>query len=414
MVFRFDNQREINNNRYLNMYKNSFFLFLFIVLFHIAGINFLHIEKSVFASQQPDIQKYVTSTLRVHFIPLQEAANVLEQLKSEQGKVITNQETKTIILVDTAEKVSAMEEVLKSMDVQIMTKTLTLRYVRPQELLVEVEKQLTPNLGAVKVDAEKKQMTITDTVYVVERVRQFIEDFDINRRKMVLQVKLVQIALDDQNLSGVDWQGSLEKYQRIRLKGSFYFLDGQEEDRMLSVGSLMPSDFSMLLEALDTVGLVKEYPLSDIEVNAQEQILLSLKVEDSSLVLIPEPMSTTTAYSPSKSELLFAFKPQLTRDEEVKTSIVLNPSSVVLQTRLSMTTGIGDMIVIGGIIAEEKAIRVKKIPLVGDIPLLGLPFRYRDNTIKREEFVLFITPQLATITSTMMTQPQSSVDGDIK
>jgi type II secretory pathway component GspD/PulD (secretin) len=35
-----------------------------------------------------------------------------------------------------------------------------------------------------------------------------------------------------------------------------------------------------------------------------------------------------------------------------------------------------------------------KIPLMGDLPLLGFAFRYRNSSVRREEFVLFLTPRL--------------------
>lgn len=54
----------------------------------------------------------------------------------------------------------------------------------------------------------------------------------------------------------------------------------------------------------------------------------------------------------------------------------------------------GETFTIGGLnIQQEKKIK-KKIPLLGDIPLLGYLFRYEESEIKDTEIVIFITPHI--------------------
>ncbi|OGX30090.1 MAG: hypothetical protein A2787_02255 [Omnitrophica WOR_2 bacterium RIFCSPHIGHO2_01_FULL_48_9] len=53
-------------------------------------------------------------------------------------------------------------------------------------------------------------------------------------------------------------------------------------------------------------------------------------------------------------------------------------------------------IVIGGLIKEEKLTTFKKIPFLGDLPLLGLAFRNQEQSVKKTELVIFLTPRIAT------------------
>jgi hypothetical protein len=55
----------------------------------------------------------------------------------------------------------------------------------------------------------------------------------------------------------------------------------------------------------------------------------------------------------------------------------------------------GKTIVIGGLIATEKIATIRKIPLMGDLPLLGFAFRFHDSSVQREEFIVFLTPKIA-------------------
>lgn len=54
----------------------------------------------------------------------------------------------------------------------------------------------------------------------------------------------------------------------------------------------------------------------------------------------------------------------------------------------------GDPIIIGGLIQTQESETVNKIPLLGDIPLLGNLFRYKATNKEQTEFVIVITPYL--------------------
>ena len=54
----------------------------------------------------------------------------------------------------------------------------------------------------------------------------------------------------------------------------------------------------------------------------------------------------------------------------------------------------GQTIILGGLIKEEKARDHQRIPILGDIPILGLLFRSTKETTRRTELLVFLTPRL--------------------
>ncbi len=62
----------------------------------------------------------------------------------------------------------------------------------------------------------------------------------------------------------------------------------------------------------------------------------------------------------------------------------------ILQTHVRSPSG--EPIVIGGLITEENGTTIQKIPVLGDIPLLGYLFQSRKETVDRSEFVIYIVP----------------------
>ena len=54
----------------------------------------------------------------------------------------------------------------------------------------------------------------------------------------------------------------------------------------------------------------------------------------------------------------------------------------------------GGTLIVGGIYEEENSNGVSKVPLLGDIPVLGNLFKSRSRTEARRELLIFITPRI--------------------
>lgn len=54
----------------------------------------------------------------------------------------------------------------------------------------------------------------------------------------------------------------------------------------------------------------------------------------------------------------------------------------------------GETLVLGGMVQEEEAKTVKKIPLLGDLPLIGAAFRSESTSKTKSELVIMITPKI--------------------
>jgi pilus assembly protein CpaC len=64
------------------------------------------------------------------------------------------------------------------------------------------------------------------------------------------------------------------------------------------------------------------------------------------------------------------------------------------EIRTSIRLRDGESLVLGGLLQEEAIKRMSKIPLLGDIPILGALFRSTENDLREKELVFFITPRL--------------------
>ncbi|MBL7170766.1 MAG: type IV pilus secretin PilQ [Candidatus Omnitrophica bacterium] len=54
----------------------------------------------------------------------------------------------------------------------------------------------------------------------------------------------------------------------------------------------------------------------------------------------------------------------------------------------------GETLVIGGLVKDQKTDTINKVPILGDIPLLGLLFRHKKTEIDKIELLIFVTPRI--------------------
>lgn len=346
-------------------------------------------------------QEKVTRMIKVNFASVHDLGILLNEVKTETGKVIVNEEARTIALMDSAEKVRAMEEMVRQVDVQTITAAIPFLHSNAQDALETVRALLTQSVGAVECDTKENRLIVTDTLPKISKIKKLVADLDAAGRKVTLEARLVHIALNIEHLGGVDWSGILEEFRNIRLWGHYDFLD-QSEDRVLSLGLILDDEFTMLLDALDTVGIVKEYPLADITIGQEDAIRLLLRMDQPSLDLSRVPAASINELdnnvTAGDASLEFYVRLAIDKDNLIQTRIIPHEAGSRAGDEASHTALMefdrGQTIVMGGMIATEKIATTHKIPLMGDLPLLGFVFRFHDRSVRREEYVLFLTPRI--------------------
>jgi general secretion pathway protein D len=99
--------------------------------------------------------------------------------------------------------------------------------------------------------------------------------------------------------------------------------------------------------------------------------------ETGEIILVVNPKSSSVTHSE------VAVAPDINLDPEVRAS----KSIIKIKD--------GETVVIGGLIKMDKNVSKSKMPILGDIPVLGMAFRNRDQSINEErELLVFITPHI--------------------
>jgi general secretion pathway protein D len=72
------------------------------------------------------------------------------------------------------------------------------------------------------------------------------------------------------------------------------------------------------------------------------------------------------------------------------------PTFARREVQTFVTVPDGSTIAITGMIREDTVTRMRKVPFLGDIPLIGFLFRHKQNVVERTNLLIFVTPQIVT------------------
>jgi type IV pilus assembly protein PilQ len=122
---------------------------------------------------------------------------------------------------------------------------------------------------------------------------------------------------------------------------------------------------------------------------------------------VPYQQSTSsgaTSVSFKKANLKLEVTPKITPDGNVLLEVEVNKDSIGTQTtngyaidtkhvQTQVLVENGGTVVIGGIYTQNERTDVNKVPLLGDLPVLGNLFKSTAKTNDRTELLVFLTPR---------------------
>src|SRR3989475_405815 len=337
---------------------------------------------------------------------------------AEQGdfRIVADPQTRTIILIDVPEKVGQMVAAAEGMDraAQLQTHAFELRYGKAADIKPEVEKALTPKLGAVRLDKRTNTLVVTDLAPQMQEIRRVISAFDRKTREVVIQARIMEVRLSDQLQVGVDWEALFKTVVDVHVTQFFPIVPPPSASGKLILGTFASDKFRAVLELLQSVGKTNILSTPQIAVveNEEAKILVGTREAYVTSAVTQTTSASTTAEQVTFIDVGLQLKVLPTINEEGFVSMKIKPE--VSSVSRSLTTAAGNSIpivdtssaettvmvkdgttlVIAGLMKDEKIGAEKKLPVLGDMPFLGALFRSRDDRRAKTELIFFLTPTI--------------------
>mgnify|MGYP001231982328 FL=1 len=288
--------------------------------------------------------------------------------------------------------------------------------------------------GSVVVDERTNSIVVTDTAAKLSEIRDLIEKVDIPIRQVMIEARIVIASSNIDEQLGIRWGGGYlnvngDKFTSVAGDtASVTSLNNQ----LIGGGQVTaPSaPFVDLGVAEGTSGFAVGFTSTDLfltaelsaleasgegEVVSQPKVITGDKQKASikSGTEIPYQEgaasgATTTAFK--EAVLKLDVTPNITPDDRVLLDLVVNQDSVgalvpsgnggliptidTTELTTQVLVGNGETVVLGGVFKNEELVKVEKVPFLGDIPYLGKLFKSTANTQQKTETLIFITPRI--------------------
>jgi general secretion pathway protein D len=288
--------------------------------------------------------------------------------------------------------------------------------------------------GIIQADAATNSIIITAPDAIYNNLRAALDKLDVRRAQVYVEALIAELTADKAAEFGVQWQSlsGLGKSDTQGFGGTNFGTPGQNIIGIsqnpagaapgLNVGVVNGTVNIPGVGEILNIGFLVRALETDANANIlSTPTLLTLDNEEAVIVIgqnvpfvtgsyavtgaatTPTPFQTVERHDVG---LTLRIKPQISEGGTVRLQIYqevssiqdrINPAGVITNKRAVATTILvddGQIIVIGGLIQDTVNDGVQKVPVLGDIPLLGSLFRYKTRSHNKTNLMIFLRPTL--------------------
>jgi len=387
-------------------------------------------------------------TLRLKNVPWDQALDIILKAKG-----LSKRESGNVMLIAPSEEIAAQEKIDLEAQAQvtelapIRSAFFEINFAKVNDLASLFEgggedgslNLLSPR-GSVIMDERTNTLIVKDTDTVISEIRRTLTKLDIPVRQVLIESRIV-IAVDDfkkelgvrfgatsvqangtdglnattGTIAGTDTISS-SAISNLQDNGTIFPVNSPIGADRLNVNMPVIGAAGSIAFTVLSGGNLLDLELSALQAEDNGEIISSPRVVTSDRheafieqgVEIPYLSATSSGATQvqfKKAVLSIKVTPQITPDDRVILDLSVNkdavgqvfdniPSIDTRQVNTQVLVNNGDTIVLGGIYETETRDELDKVPVLGDLPLVGSLFRHTLESIEKQELLIFVTPKI--------------------
>ncbi len=354
------------------------------------------------------------------------------KINKEKIKVFSNQDINAIIVIATKEPLKTIENFVKSID--IVNKEAK-KVVKMIPILNSDAKNVAKVLNGIIASKRKKRGEVKTSVSVdtennaivlvgekdnISELTSLIKEMDKEKQQVFVRAKIVEISENMTKSIGIKYgleAGTAGSSGIYTLSSSLVGVNNPS----IALSPTLLSNFSIpkITQGLAlgaTIDLLKDEGAADI---VSEPSILCINNQTSSIYvgktesfLVGKTTTntsggTTSSYKREDVGLRLKVRPRIANDNKVTLQVSAVLEDVLSATgaggnptttkREVITTSIlknGETVILGGLIKDKSTRQETKVPLLGDIPILGNLFKSKKRTKDKINLVIVLTPYI--------------------
>ena len=291
--------------------------------------------------------------------------------------------------------------------------------------------------GTALIDPATNTLIINDVYSVIKKLQALVEELDVPSQQVMVEARIVSATTSFGRELGVKWLGSYTRQNgngatgigsSIPTSGNASSTSGAAWKGPLGMFSNTPSVNLGAITPTSSIAIVRStlsgalgLELSAAESSGKSKTISSPRVltqngkkaEIKSGTEVPyQEASSSGATTTSFKEAVLGLTvtPRITPDGNIIMDLDITNDRVdnscnatepcIATNNLNSTVMVenGGTIIVGGIYKQDLSNSTKKVPLLGDIPVLGNLFKYQQKSDDQEELLIFITPRIMSAT----------------
>ena len=257
-----------------------------------------------------------------------------------------------------------------------------------------------------------------------QNLLQVVQKLDRRSRQVFVQALIAEVSLDKLKDIGLQWGllGAASDGKYATVVGQYDPMGAISQiagilgtsgiSSLVTIPSPTPANFAAVLHALQTNGALNVLSTPNIMTtdNKEAEIFVGENVPFAGQIQTTGTGFSTQSIDRKDTGITLKIKPQISEGEyvkldiyqeisAVKDTIIIGTSSQDRTTtkRSAKTTVVAknsDTVVIGGLIQDQDQETISKIPLLGDIPLLGWLFKTKNVKRSKTNLMIMLTPHI--------------------
>ena len=385
-------------------------------------------------------------TLRLDGVPWQQVLDIILQVKGLDKRVDGN-----VILVaptdelDLREKQQLEKQQLEQTMGELSSEIIKVNFAKASDIAEMINGEgnisMLSERGSMTIDERTNSLLIRELPENIEVIREIIESLDIPVKQVQIEARIVTINEGNMDELGIRWGftsingnntvgGSIEN--NLATIG-LYNGGGEGEDDGDGDGVGIDDFLNVNLAATSPNATSIAFQVAKLGSDTLLDLELSALQQESKAEIISSPRLITTNKKPAyieqgteipylessssgattvtfkKAVLSLKVTPQITPDNRLvlDLSVTQDRPGQVVKTGTGEAVAIdtqrigtqvlvnnGETVVLGGIFQHSITNSVDKVPLLGDLPLLGALFRRSYENVGKSELLIFVTPKV--------------------
>ncbi len=392
----------------------------------------------------------ITQVMPLKFASALKLKTILQPLIGQYGNLIANERTNTLIITDISSNIKRLASIIEQLEqkqpAEAQVKTFFLNYGSAETISnilnelsdtqdkgpapVLTNDNTTTNLfeiyGTIQAypDDETSSIVVASAPINFPAIEKLIKELDVFPPQAMIEVVLMDVTLDDDFNMGIEFSDATTPslttagYQTSLAnngfkESTFHSLLGLATDAATQGFTYRILNSKQTTQALGFILKSQE----NSKVLSTPKILASNNKESSITVgqEIPIIESSTTDLTNNVTNTDFRYEdvgltlkvtPRISRNDYVNLTVhaelkdlsaqtILNAS--VINKREADATVIvpdGHTVILGGLMRDNDSVVENKIPVLGDIPIIGVLFKQTTTALLKTELLIFLTPHI--------------------